>query len=274
MSNSSNSPSSTVNEDAAGPPPGRLTEPSFSEGTRQDSESLESTEPSVTSAPDDRPLEMVPAAKGIESPTDESVVRESTSAVGDSVQVVPAALAALVENSLCGPLATVTDGLNRLEDLFEQKINRELHLNQIIDQLHADLQDQKRGLVRQILQPLAIDLITLYDDLSDRSEKYRGKGTQDVAASIVAQEADGTREEIEDILYRYGVQKYIVAEPQFNATRQRAIRLESTTDASLDGTTFLRRRCGFEYDGQVLRSEQVVVYRFDSATSVADQSAL
>lgn len=158
-------------------------------------------------------------------------------------------------------LAQLQQRMKQLEQVVELKVSREEHLNQIIDQLHRELQDHRLGMLRKQLEPMAIDLITACDDFGAMAEREQAK-TDDPTAAARATLAAQVRDELHEILNRYGFDRFIVPDDKFDATRQRAVRFESTAKPEYEGLVASRRRCGFLYNGQVVRPEQVIIYRF------------
>lgn len=160
--------------------------------------------------------------------------------------------------------------MQALTTLFDQKINREIHLDGIIDRLHADLQEHKQGIHRKILEPIAKDLITMYDDLGAAVQKWQDLADSDEAAKRCAKDLQVTQEEVEDILYRYGFESYSAETDVFDPTCQSASRVDVTHDEHLDGKVAERRRRGFRFDGLPIRPELVVVYRYEPAAETVD----
>lgn len=177
-----------------------------------------------------------------------------------SVAFDPEALVARLADSL----APIEQRLQRLEQTVELKVSREEHLNKIIDQLHGEVQEHRLGMLRKLLEPLVLDLIATSGDYADMAKRERAKG-DDLAAQALASLADEMCDELHDILSRYGFDQFSVPDDQFDATRQRAVRLETTGDRTLDGRVATRRRCGFQYNGQIVRPEQVTLYKFSPA---------
>ena len=165
---------------------------------------------------------------------------------------------------LADSLAPIEQRLQRLEQTVELKVSREEHLNKIIDQLHGEVQEHRLGMLRKLLEPLVLDLIATSGDYAEMAKRERAKG-DDPAALARASLADEMCDELHDILSRYGFDQFTVPDDQFDATRQRAVRLETTGDRTLDGRVATRRRCGFQYNSQVVRPEQVTLYKFSPA---------
>ena len=149
-------------------------------------------------------------------------------------------------------LGNVADLLAILRDIkvsFDSKIRYDEVKEQQIAVLHEELEAHRKGLYQQILRPVLIDLIGIYDQ---------------VAAS---QAADAQLlEVIETVLERYGVTRYQCDGDRIDRSRQKVIDVESTGDAGLDRRLARRLRPGFEMDDKVLRPEWVVAYRLTASS--------
>ena len=148
--------------------------------------------------------------------------------------------------------------LRELRTAFDDKIKYDASREQLIERLHAELQEYKEDLFLKILKSMALDLITLHDNL--------GKWTAtDGVAPVSLADVQG---DVEDVLDRNGFETFVVAEETFDPRRQRALRKVPTSDAALDKRIAERLRKGFSYQGKVIRPECVAVYVFQPAVSV------
>lgn len=142
--------------------------------------------------------------------------------------------------------------LRELREYFDSKIRYDEAKERHIEALHDELQAHRQSLYQQIMQPVLVDLVNIYDECA------RQVGGQPGAP----QSAPGFLTElVEEVLSRYGVTKFVCAGDAIDRTRQRVIDTEFTGDAGLDKRLARRLRPGFEIRGTVIRPEWIVAYR-------------
>jgi molecular chaperone GrpE (heat shock protein) len=148
--------------------------------------------------------------------------------------------------------------LRELRESFDSKIRYDQAKERQIEALHEELQAHRQGLYQQIMQPVLIDLIDVYDEMTGQL------ATPDGGAP------DGLRflaEMVEGVLSRYGVTKFTCDGDVIDRSRQRVIDTEATSEAALGKRLARRLRPGFEIKGRVIRPEWVVAYRHVPGTS-------
>lgn len=148
--------------------------------------------------------------------------------------------------------AKLERGLAELRTIVERDRRAEETREKIVDRLHAELQLYKEDLVAKMMRPIFLDLIHLHDDLGKRAEAL-GDGE---AAGMLAE----YQKEIEDILYRQGVEAYEAEGSSFDPRRQRAVTTVACEEPSLVKTVAARIRKGFASGDRIIRPESVSVY--------------
>ncbi len=155
---------------------------------------------------------------------------------------------------------TLARRLDALQTVFDREIRAEATREKVVDRLHAELQEYKQGLILGILRPVFVDLIRLHDDL--------GKSLEAPLAADPSSEARrlldlmrGYRQEVEDILYRQGVEPFQDdAGEAFDPRRQRALSTIPTDDPAQNKKVAARLRKGFQAGDKVIRPEMVNVF--------------
>jgi molecular chaperone GrpE len=149
--------------------------------------------------------------------------------------------------------------LDGLQTLFEREIRAEETREKVVDRLHAELQEYKQDLLLNVLRPVFIDLIQFHDNI----------GKVAATQSVAAENAEARRlldimgsfqQEIEDILYRQGVEPFREDGDAFDPRRQRAASTVPTDDPALVKSIAARLRKGFTARDKVIRPEVVSVY--------------
>jgi molecular chaperone GrpE len=147
-------------------------------------------------------------------------------------------------------LLTLTD----LKEALDSKIRYDEVKERQISALHKELESHRQGLYQQILRPVLMDLIAIYDE-ADNRRAGDGSAVGDGSSLL---------EMIEVVLDRYGVTKYVCEGQGLDRSRQKVISVERTDEPALNRSLARRLRPGFEAGGKVLRPEWVVAYRYDA----------
>lgn len=157
--------------------------------------------------------------------------------------------------------------VQQLRHDFETKLMYDESKERQISNLHQELQSYRAGLHFRILQPVLVDLISMFDDL----HKLIGSLAQEESAPGPERMASNLRsfqDTILEMLQRQGVESYEVEEETFVAGRQRVVKAVETADLELDKKVIRRLRRGFEYEGKMLRPEWVEAYKYVPARSM------
>ena len=173
-------------------------------------------------------------------------------------------------STLLSPIgAGITEAMRRferLESAFETKLACDAHQQSIIDRLHAELQTHKDGLVLNLLQPMALDLISAVDDVGKTIDR-QFSAPESATSTNLLNCLVGLREELEIILERYGFVGSVSEGDEFNPQFQRIARRVDTPDASLDRKIERRIGKGYSYEGRPIRPELVALYRVVTVAS-------
>jgi molecular chaperone GrpE (heat shock protein) len=143
--------------------------------------------------------------------------------------------------------------LRELRELFDSKIRYDEVKERQIEVLHEELQGYRQGLYQQIMQPVMMDLIVLYDEMA--GELARLSDGPDGGLAFLA-------ETVEEVLARYGVTRYEVDGDAVDRSKQKVIGAQDTADPELGKRVARRVRPGFEMKGKVIRPEWVTAYRY------------
>ena len=163
-------------------------------------------------------------------------------------------------NGYDSKLDTLAERFAKLEDEFESKIKYDRHREKIIDNLHKELQDYKNDLVKSLLRPMIMDIIHAIDNnttLVNNLKKESGSDPQELVKQMEEIPA-----ELEDILFRQGVEPFNCEQPEFDPKRQKIVKTEIADDQLKDKTISKRVHNGYEWEGKVLCRERVNVYLY------------
>jgi molecular chaperone GrpE len=162
--------------------------------------------------------------------------------------------------------------LDALQTTFDRELRAEATRERVIDRLHAELQEYKQDFLLKVQRPIFIDLIQLHDDIgkmiparpdSDpEAEPDRNQGVRGVIESI--------QTAIEDILYRQGVEPFVLEGDEFDPRKQRAVSTYVTDDPGRNKRVASRLRKGFQAGDKLIRPEVVTVFTFRPAPPATD----
>jgi molecular chaperone GrpE len=160
--------------------------------------------------------------------------------------------------------AELRDAAERLR-LIEQQLSefhrRSAHRESVIDRLHAENRELEGAMSRSVLEPVAADLLRLYDALRQEAARLSGASPGPAGPGLLGRFA----EDVELILDRCGFEPVTAAPGDRLMVGEHAVSsVADTTDQGLDGTvaqvvaTGLRDRA----TGKVRRPLRAQVYRF------------
>jgi molecular chaperone GrpE len=147
--------------------------------------------------------------------------------------------------------------LDQLQTVFDREIRAEATREKVVDRLHAELQEYKQDLLLNTLRPIFLDLIQLHDDIG---KMVASQGDSDGQVASLLNVMRGFQQGIEDILYRQGVEPFVVDGDTFDPRRQRAIATVPCEDPALAKVVAARHRKGFTAGEKTIRPEIVSVY--------------
>lgn len=156
-----------------------------------------------------------------------------------------------------GPsLADIAALIEGLQKKFDEKIAVDEHKNGLFDKLYKERDEYKNDLYGKLLRPFILGSIEIINDLRLYISKM---DTYDVERSLNYLKT--LPDDIVELLENNGVELYSEESETFNPRTQRAKKIVSTEDASLNNSIAERIEKGYSWNGVVLRPEMVAVYR-------------
>jgi len=155
------------------------------------------------------------------------------------------------------PVAPVLQELRRLREAFDAKIRYDEVRERLVESTQQELDTYRRGLYQQLLRPLLLDVVAMYDDLAKLPPDVAEGSTETAKAFAFFRTC------MTEALSRNGVEKYSVDGDTVDRSRQKVIDVVNTDELSLDRQVARRLRPGFEWDGKVLRPEWVLAFRYN-----------
>jgi molecular chaperone GrpE len=165
-------------------------------------------------------------------------------------------------------LAELTSRLAKVEGQLAEFHRRAAHRELVIDRLHEENQEFRRGFGRIILEPVVADLIRLYDQLSRESRRLESNG-QD--GRLMGSFAD----DVTQILDRCGIEVFS-AEPgdPFEPDRHKPLAVVACDDEARHNTVAEVLAAGFtdRDSGRVRRPVQARFHQYTPAGDGAGHS--
>ncbi|URZ02145.1 nucleotide exchange factor GrpE [Clostridium felsineum] len=157
-----------------------------------------------------------------------------------------------------------TAQIENLKEEFESKVKYDKHKDDIIDSLHEQLQDYKNDIIGKMIKPLLTDIIYTIDNNNKTCEALKEKDAAEFTKEKVLKVVSGLSEDLEDMLYRQGVEEFTFDFPEFDPKRQKIVKTVETEDKDKDRTVARSIKKGYLLEGKVIRHELVEVYVYNS----------
>lgn len=150
--------------------------------------------------------------------------------------------------------------------LLEERLRYDATKEEAFQRLYEDL-EQFRGEASFVqTRPLYLDLALLLDRLHWTVEQWRERYPEAVVGFLVSLE-----EEVEEILARQAVVRVPASAGLFDPEHHRAVQVEETQDPEEHNSITRVVRRGYEWNGRLLRAEEVIVRRFQAAKGRGEQ---
>ena len=159
-------------------------------------------------------------------------------------------------------LQELTNKVEQMNQLFMQKIAHTTHEEQIVDQMHAELQKYKQDMYAQLVRPILLDIIEMRDSILRMSATYaaRPEGEQNIPLKTFSDYAF----DVQDILEKNNITIYDSKEgDDFSPTKQKAVKKVPTSVEALHGKVAESLSSGYEYLGKTISPEKIVIYVYE-----------
>jgi molecular chaperone GrpE (heat shock protein) len=230
------------------------------------------TDGSAESIDDSGPVGMIetPSIFERDDVVEAALAHRAETGSGQSAQspepVVPAAgtdpTAALIEVA-CG-LQDLGAKQEELRTLFEARIRSDEVQAKALERLHDQLRDYKTNFIRQEMQPLLRDLIYCYDFAADEADRAGQEGNAPTPKEI-AHAFNHLKQMVADVLSKYDIEPYRASTTEFDRREQQCVRTVPTAVEADEKKIAAIGAIGFRSADQIVRKEQVTVYKYNSA---------
>ncbi|MCL2035392.1 MAG: hypothetical protein FWG94_11785 [Oscillospiraceae bacterium] len=159
----------------------------------------------------------------------------------------------------------ILQNLQNLLYRFENKIQSDEHKDGLIDDMHEELRDYKNGMLESLTLALERDVIKLYDDVSKAIGVFLEKPASPEGYDKLFIMLKGFLTDLEDLLYRHGVEPYKNSGGDVDVTKQKVLYTEPTDDPALDKKVSKRLSRGWEKQGRIISPERVSAFLYQNA---------
>jgi len=160
--------------------------------------------------------------------------------------------------------SSVESQMNKLMRDFQTKLMIDEQKNQIIDKLHRELQDYKNNENQDRVLPLIRDLLSLIDNVEKQVRFIRENGYDNPEKLI--EMIQNTVQDVEDILYRQGIEALSNQSEKFDSKRHKVIKTIKTTDKDKDKQIAEVFGKAYFWEERQIRPERVAVYVYQPDT--------
>jgi len=183
----------------------------------------------------------------------------------------PAAVTQEQSRTISGTQQEIIERLELIEQQADAYHQRSAHSESVIDRLHAENQELRNNARSSVFEPVAADLIRLYDGLSREAERLAGA----VADPAIAKLMMSFAEDAELILDRCGFEPVrATAGDLFIVGEHAAVAVDITDDESLNNTVARVVATGLrdKATGLVRRPLKARVYRIATSSDSPDSN--
>ncbi len=161
-------------------------------------------------------------------------------------------------------LLAIQQQLETLSRDFQSSLKYDQHKEKIIDKLHLELQEYKKGIAAKILRPLFMDIINVIDDTKKLMRSLKEK-KEETNTEKLWKILNGLPEDLEEVLYRNGVDTEKSSETHFNSNNQKILKAIPTDQKELDKSIKDRLKNGYRWEGKLIRHELVTVFKYEKS---------
>jgi molecular chaperone GrpE len=152
--------------------------------------------------------------------------------------------------------------LLELKETIEQRLTYDRTKDEAFNYLYSELKELKENALFESIKPVYIDLILLFDRIQTFCRNFEDASSPSISTLEVSRKFQSIRDELLEVLCRREIVMIQTdRDAAFNPNQQRAVSTKPTENTSQNNTIESIVREGFNYRNQILRPEEVVVYK-------------
>ena len=166
------------------------------------------------------------------------------------------------ENQLT--LQQILEAVEKLGRDFDQKVKVDKGKDEIIRTLKDEIESYQKGNMTKIIDTMSLDIIQLADGIRKTAAVYEKREYSEENYKKLLRVVKGMYQDLQDVLYREGIEPYSIEGHEVDARRQTIIASVPTDDETRNNLIAARAGEGYaREDGSVLRRERVKIFRYE-----------
>ena len=150
----------------------------------------------------------------------------------------------------------------KLREEFNEKLKYDKHKEEMIDDLHNQLQQYKDNLVLKSYKPLVLDIISLIDSNNKKVDILKNQSINKLNSLKLLKNIEDFSEDLQDMLIRQGVEMFRSEGKVFDGLIHSPATTIETDDISRDKMIANTLKPGYILDDKVIKKEVVEVYSY------------
>ena len=156
----------------------------------------------------------------------------------------------------------VLEEIIKLREEFNEKLKYDKHKEEMIDDLHNQLQQYKDNLVLKSYKPLVLDIISLIDSHNKKVDILKNQSINKLNSLKLLKNIEDFSEDLQDMLIRQGVEMFRSEGKVFDGLIHSPATTIETDDISRDKMIANTLKPGYILDDKVIKKEVVEVYSY------------
>ncbi|MBU5316466.1 nucleotide exchange factor GrpE [Clostridium bornimense] len=156
----------------------------------------------------------------------------------------------------------VLEEIIKLREEFNEKLKYDKHKEEMIDDLHNQLQQYKDNLVLKSYKPLVLDIISLIDSNNKKVDILKNQSINKLNSLKLLKNIEDFSEDLQDMLIRQGVEMFRSEGKVFDGLIHSPATTIETDDISRDKMIANTLKPGYILDDKVIKKEVVEVYSY------------
>lgn len=173
--------------------------------------------------------------------------------------------------SLQAELLSLKEMQEKITNDFNEKLKYDDHKEQLIDQLHKELQTYKADVLKSTITPIVNDLIMVSDNIQKLVGNYRST-EEPLDGEEILTHLESVTLDIDNVLFRQGIEPYQCLGEKVEPLKQTISKTIKTGDKADVKKIAERLRKGYEWDDKIIRKEHVSVYVYDEDMAVTENN--
>ena len=158
----------------------------------------------------------------------------------------------------------ILEAVEKLNQAFDQKVKVDKGKDEMIKTLKDEVAAYQKGNMTKVIDTMSLDIIQLADGIRKTAAVYEKREYSEENYKKLLRVVKGMYQDLQDVLYREGIEPYSIEGHEVDARRQTIIASVPTDDEKRNNLIAARAGEGYaREDGSVLRRERVKIFRYE-----------